>query len=282
MPLHNEAGEYHAPLSLMLEGFKRQDPPSEKKLAVGIDVPEECCRQGFRSKTAKGLAIGDLIIIAFYFLLRIGEYTVKATRNDTKQTVQFRMMDVVFFKKDKSKRLRLLKPSATDEEIMNADGATLRLSNQKNGHKGACIHQEHNKHKFFSPVRAIGRRYCHIRKHTSDPETFLSAYFESPEERRDVNDNDIRKALKVAAIALDYEKVRGIPISRIDTHSLRAGGANALHLSGYSDREIMKMGRWRSNTFMEYIQEQLSSFTKGMSTSMRTSFNFINVEGGVC
>ena len=41
--------------------------------------------------------MGDLIIIAFFFLLR-GEYTVKATRNDTKRTVQFRMMDVVFFK----------------------------------------------------------------------------------------------------------------------------------------------------------------------------------------
>ena len=281
MPLHNEAGKYHAPLSLMLEGFQREDPPSEKKLAVGVDIPEECCRQGFRSKTAKGLAIGDLIIIAFYFLLRIGEYTVKATKNHTKQTVQFRMMDVSFFKRDKNKRLCLLRTDASDEEIMSADGATLRLSNQKNGHKGACIHQEHNKHKLFSPVRALGRRYCHIRRHTSDPQTFLSAYFESPEEHRDVNDNDIRKTLKVAAIALDYEQRRAIPVSRIDTHSLRAGGANALHLSGYSNREIMKMGRWRSDTFMEYISEQLDAFTKGMSKSMRRNFNFVNVEGGV-
>jgi len=53
------------------------------------------------------------------------------------------------------------------------------------------------------------------------------------------------------------------------------------HLSGYSDREIMKMGRWRSATFMEYISEQLDSFTKGMSTNMRRRFNFVNVEGAV-
>ena len=98
-PLHNELGEYHAPLNLMLDGFKKEDPPSEKKLAVGIDIPEYCCEQGFKSKTAKGLAIGDLIIIAFYFLLRIGEYTVKRTKNDTKRTVQFRMMDVIFSKR---------------------------------------------------------------------------------------------------------------------------------------------------------------------------------------
>ena len=63
--------------------------------------------------------------------------------------------------------------------------------------------------------------------------------------------------------------------------SLRAGRANALHLSGYSDREIMKMGRWRSATFMEYISEQLSAFTKGMSTNMRRRFNFVNVKGAV-
>ena len=280
-PLHNDAGDYHLPIKLMLDGFKRQDPPSEKKLAVGIDIPEECCARGLKSKTAKGLAIGDLIIIAFYFLLRIGEYTVKRKKNETKRTVQFRMMDVVFFKKDKHNRLRLLDTDASDEEIMNADGATLRLSDQKNGHKGACIHQEHNKQKYFSPVRAVGRRYCHIRQHTDDPETFISAYFESPGNRRDVNDNDIRRALKIAAIAKDYESLRGIPTNRIDTHSLRAGGANALHLSGYSDREIQKMGRWRSDTFKEYISEQLSSFTKRMSTNMRRRFNFVNVEGGV-
>ena len=41
------------------------------------------------------------------------------------------------------------------------------------------------------------------------------------------------------------------------------------------------MGRWRSATFMEYISEQLSSFTKGMSTNMRRRFNFVNVEGAV-
>ena len=41
------------------------------------------------------------------------------------------------------------------------------------------------------------------------------------------------------------------------------------------------MGRWRSDTFKEYIMEQLSAFTKGMSTNMKRRFNFVNVEGGV-
>lgn len=102
------------------------------------------------------------------------------------------MMDGVFSKKDKHGRLHLLQPNATDKEIMRADGATLQLSDQKNGHKEACIHQESNGHKYFLPVRAAGWQYCHVREHTKqDPEAFLTVYFESPGNRLDVNDNDI-------------------------------------------------------------------------------------------
>ena len=55
----------------------------------------------------------------------------------------------------------------------------------------------------------------------------------------------------------------------------------ALHLNGYSDREIMKMGRWRGETFKEYIHEGFSAFSAGMSKSMKKTFQFVNVQGGV-
>jgi hypothetical protein len=62
-------------------------------------------------------------------------------------------------------------------------------------------------------------------------------------------------------------------------HSLRSGGANALSLAGYSDTQIQKMGRWRGATFKEYIHEELTCFSEGMSTSMKKQFNFINITG---
>ena len=80
---------------------------------------------------------------------------------------------------------------------------------------------------------------------------------------------------------MDYPGMKGIPIDRIDTHSLRGGGANSLSLSGYSDREIQKMGRWKSDTFKEYISSQLSQFSVGMSKTMKKVLNFVNVERGV-
>ena len=102
---------------------------------------------------------------------------------------------------------------------------------------------------------------------------WLSAYWMNGKSC-DVNDEDIRNKLKWTGGVLDYEGTRNIPVDHIDTHSLRSGGANALSLSGYSDRQIMKMGRWKSATFMEYICEELACFSKGMSKSMKQKFGF--------
>ena len=92
---------------------------------------------------------------------------------------------------------------------------------------------------------------------------------------------DVSKALKVAAKLLNYPLSRGIPISSVDTHSLRSGGANALALSGYSDTQIQKMGRWRGKRFKEYIRDDSACYSVGMGTSMKRNFKFVNIAGNV-
>ena len=67
----------------------------------------------------------------------------------------------------------------------------------------------------------------------------------------------------------------------MDTHSLRSGGANALALSGYTDTQIQKMGRWKGKTFKEYIREDLACYSVGMSTSMKRNFKFVNIAGNI-
>jgi hypothetical protein len=83
----------------------------------------------------------------------------------------------------------------------------------------------------------------------------------------------------MAATLLAYPETRGIPIELIDTHSLRCSGANALALSGFSDTQIQKMGRWRGATFKEYIREQLACYSEGMTKKMKRNFKFVNVHG---
>ena len=265
----------------MLDGWKQEDPPTLKKLPVEADIPEYIATMGYQStSTPKEHAIGDLIIIAFYYLLRVGEYTTKAARENSKRTVQFKIEDVTFFQKDEKGVLRQLPRSAADKTLMNAASATLKLDNQKNGWKGVCIHQERNGDDITCPVRALARRVIHIRNNTTNWRTTISAIF-NKSVRHDVTDKDIRSSIKYAAEMLQYPELKGIPVERVDTHSLRSGGANALSLSGYSDREIQKMGRWRSATFKEYIREELACFSKGMSKNMKRKFGFVNIAGGV-
>ena len=264
-------------VSQTIDGWRKADPPAKKMLPVDIDVPnylEELGRQ--QSATPLMAAVGCLTLVAFYFLLRVGEYT--KCSGDT-QTEQFRVKDVRFFAMSTvTGREHQLHPGASNEKLMAATSVTLRLENQKNGWKNVCVHQEENGHEHACPVRALAARVIAIRQHTTNRDTPLSAYWEDGE-RKDVDNGDIRVALKDAAEELHYPFMRGIDINQVDTHSLRCGGANALHLAGCSDRVIMKMGRWKSKTFLEYIREELGNFSSGISRKMARSLKYVNVTG---
>ena len=77
--------------------------------------------------------------------------------------MQFKLEDEIFFCQDAKGHLHQLPRNALEEDIFSADGATLKLDNQKNGWKGVCFYQEHNGDKDFIPVRALGRRFVSIR-----------------------------------------------------------------------------------------------------------------------
>ena len=274
-------------LGQMLDGWRKEDPASSKKLPVEFDVPEFLGDMGLEACASEQTkAIGDMALIAFIFLLRVGEYTCKSKRNNTKQTEQFEIRDVSFFQKDyRTGQLREINIArASDGDLLRAHGATLRLRNQKNGWKQVCIFHEANGNTHNCAVRAIARRVIHVRHHTASwaeaRRCPLSSYA-TEGIMRQVTQEDMSKHLKLAATMLDYPGRKGIPISRVDTHSLRGGGANALALSGYNDRAIMKMGRWKSATFMEYIRDELASYSQGMSKKMTHKFNFMNITGGV-
>jgi hypothetical protein len=123
---------------------------------------------------------------------------------------------------------------------MMADSVTLKLDNQKNGWKGVCVHQEANGEWFKCPVRALAHCILHLRKNRAKG-TLLSSFFHN-DKQYDVCGKDIGKGLTMAATLLQYPATRGIPIERIDTHSLQSRDVNALALSGYSDTRIQKMG----------------------------------------
>ena len=266
------------PIKRQLEGYRRDDPPPVPQLAVPITVPEYCCEVGLASTSAKIQATGDLIIIAFYYLLRCGEYTAPrlVKRSDgswqrATRTKQFTVNDIGFWRNG-----RMLRRTSPLSLLLQADSATLKITNKQNGKMGQTIHHETFSSP-LSPIKALARRVNHILSNGGSPISLLSEYYEAPlQSFFTVTPLDLITSLRLAVAALKLDEA-GIDPMLIGVHSLRAGGAMALKLNGVSDTIIMKMGRWSSLTFLMYIHNQIGHLSTDLSAKMRTRTPFLNI-----
>ena len=123
---------------------------------------------------------------------------------------------------------------------------------------------------------ALAQHVTYIRQHTKDPTTPLGTYFDKQNQAKAIRSQAISETIKTAAREMQLERY-GIPPHKVSSHSLRAGGAMALHLAGKPSHVIQKMGRWTSNTYLTYIHAQISCLSTGLSALMSFLHTFINV-----
>jgi hypothetical protein len=195
-PVVTPQGKYYKKISQLLEGYKRKDPSPKFQLAVPLTVPA-FMHMFSRTGTEKQQATGNMALIAFYYLLRVGEYTSSGTGNMT-LTQAFRLQIITLW--DNTTMLEHSLPLAT--LLHRCTAATLRISNQKNGKRNQAIHHE-AQHCDTCPAKALIRRIKHIHSHTSNPNTIISTYF--PHGSRTgklMRGSDINCALKAAVTKL--------------------------------------------------------------------------------
>jgi hypothetical protein len=274
-PVYRAEQKYLLPIERQVECYRREDPPPVPELAVPVAVPNWLCKQGMKSGASrKNQAVGLQVIIGFYFLLRVGEYT-NTRRNQSPtgtRTKQFSVGDVGFWKNG-----NVLPRRSNLATLLTADEATMIISNQKNGIRGDQLHHEANGTE-FCPVKALAHRIHHILSNGGTEESVLSTYFEDDGEIAFLRGDDIVKGVRRAVIALDLPKA-GIKAEQVGSHSLRAGGAMAMKLNG-SDRDtIRKFGRWNSDTFLMYIHNQIAHLSAGVSKLMARFVPFRNISG---
>jgi hypothetical protein len=198
--------------------------------------------------------------------LRVGEYTMP-TGNRRTCTVQFRCQDVRLWRLG-----QLLDHTAPLEHLLQADGVTLHIDNNKNGQRGQTVHHS-TVNAWFCPAKACARRVHEIRSAGLPPDTPLSVL----ENNTHVVAADILNAVKTAARQTNLPANVYEDLTRIRDHSLRASGAMALKLNGYDKETIMKIGRWSSDTFLTYIHSQIAALTMGVAAKMTRQVNFQNV-----
>jgi hypothetical protein len=256
----------------MIEGYRRQDPPPKPKLAVPVQVATTAAKAATLTTNPLEQAINDLVNIAFYFLLRVGEYTYVSTKKRTR-TIQFRVQDITLWRNNKP-----IPNTASLQELLTADAATLTISNQKNGTRGELIHHE-TINLDTCPTNSLARRIHHIMSVTRDPTTPISAYQPKPHaDLKHVRSSHINTKVKDLVEALGYTSA-GYDRRSVSSHSLRAGGAMAMKLNDIDRDTIKKFGRWSSDTFLMYIHEQISAFSAGVSKKMTTNIKFHNIAG---
>jgi hypothetical protein len=196
-----------------------------------------------------------------------GKYPSPATYR-AKQTIPLRLCDIRLWHKGV-----VLQHSSKLTNLLTGDSATICIAHTKNGLKGVVVH-----HEAFGvpicPVAALARQVTNISLGplSSTLDTVyhgLTAIFK-------VTDWDIGIAVQWGAI-YDGLLLRGYTLNRISSHSLRAGGAMALKLSGASDSTIMRVGRWTLLMYLPYIHTQIGALSAGLAWKMSAAFTFQNV-----
>ena len=159
-------------------------------------------------------------------------------------------------------------------KLAQADAATICIENQKNGQKNGLVHQTAQPD-FDCAVKCLAQHVHHIRQHTKDDTTPIFTFFHQKQQNT-IKNQEITRAVKRATTELKLAD-QGISPDRVSSHSLRAGGAMALHLADTPSHTIQKMGRWSSDTFLVYIHSQIKCFAHGLAAKMAKPHTFIHL-----
>ena len=247
-PRFDAFGNIDIRLRRLLRIWGAADDPPRRMKPIPIQVVRAVLQRGYnpQASTAHRRAVADMVCIAFFFLLRPGEYTVKT--NNT----PFRLCDVTLFRGTNP-----LPVSAGPADLLSITSATLTFTTQKNGVRGERITHGLSGDPLVCPCRALARRVAHLHDHGAAPTTPLCSYF-SHNHIHHVSSKDITDALKLGLLDVGPNTV-DIQVADISARSLRAGGATALLNANVDTNTIQLLGRWRSDAMLRYLHVSASS-----------------------
>jgi hypothetical protein len=146
------------PIAWLIKKFRDKDPPPQPILAILISTITALSKN-YRM-TLHLEAVTDLVIKAFFYLLRVGEYTTPYCAR-TKRTIPLHDCNIRLWYQGK-----IIPHSAGLQALLQADSATISIAHTKNGTKRAVVHHDAIGGP-ICPVAALARRVAHIQQEIS-------------------------------------------------------------------------------------------------------------------
>jgi hypothetical protein len=245
-------------LQRLQAAWKKKDPPPHRVKPVPIQVIRRIASLAALSTLESTKAVSDMIILAFFFLLRPGEYV-----DTNSESTPFTIADVGLY----IGNTYLNPATATDQQLLSATRITLTFTTQKNGVRGEVIGLGCSGDHLVCPVKAAARRVVYLRRNNAPPGTPLARLFtQAPSEITKIKASDITRTIQQAVKSIGTDL--GFLPSDVSARSLRAAGANALLLADVDPNIIRLIGRWRSDEMLRYLHVQAAPLMQHYAKKM--------------
>lgn len=262
-PRLTASGKHEFRLRRQLTGYAKADSPPNRVKPIPVSVIYHMVTQANAHASPDSLAIADLIMIAFFFLMRPGEYTAPTGEN-----TPFTLADIQFYVGAR----RVSASLATDEDLVHATFVTYTFTTQKNCVRNEVIGLGRSGNPYVCPVLATARRIKHLREHLAPPTCPLCTYYRDGSPSY-VTASDITTTLKASVTALGPQL--GFPASEVSARSLRAAGAMALLCAHVDTDTIRLLGRWRSDVMLRYLTVQAQPVMRDFSRRMLEGADYL-------
>ena len=268
-PRLNSFGELDYRLHSLLRSWKKLDPPPTRVKPLPMLVLRRAhhLAEANHGISPRLFAAGDCLLLAFFFLLRPGEYsgTPRTATDDL-----FRVQDIGVWIGQR----RLDPLSCPLDELTAATFVTVTFTSQKNGVRGETLGHGRSGHPTICPVAALTRRLRHLRLVGVTPTTPINAFRLSPDDRwQFVMPSDVTTILR-RAVTLLPPSLTDFAASDISARSTRAGGAMAMLCGGIDSDRIRLIGRWRSDEMYRYLHVQAQPVMAGVAATMLRGGNY--------
>ena len=216
------------------------------------------------------IATAWLCIGAIFFAMRSCEYLCTNTPEADRRTRILRLRNIIFKKQGST-------IPHSSPQLDSADIVMIIFEFQKNDKRDIQIHMFRTSDNVLNPVIAWATTVRRVWTYPNVSEDSKVCTFQNPDGILcNIQAQHVRDWLRTI-VSLIGEKTLGFTAADIGLHSLRSGGAMAMFLSKAAIIIIMRVGRWSSEAFLEYIREQVQDFTLGISENMIQFESFFNM-----